>query len=504
MAAPEPTSGPVYGGTIVFGVEAETPDGWNPATTQCAVSCHAVMRAVFDPLAIEDETGEPRPYLLESFEANEDFTTWTFRMRAGIQFHDGTPADAHALAVHFENVLRNPLAGQVLNRIEGWEVIDDLTFELYAKAPFAGLSAGLTGQLGYLAAPSQHADPHGAANPVGTGPFVFKTWTPDDELVVERNPNYWRSDAEGRALPYLDRIIYRPYIEPDARRLALETGDITVTHYDLGLDNEHYRENFKTIEGQGFLQSLYLLINNDKAPFDDIRARRALAHCTDYETYNLLRTSSNFDIANGPFAPHTPGYLPDTGFPGYDPEAGRALWAELPDPGTIALSTTPDSYYRTGAELLVQMWADCGIDAEIQQVDQGTLIQNAVLGSFQVAQWRNHNGASLQNERVWWHSEFTGFIAINMGRIRNPELDDALIRATLTTDRDELRLIAEEVSRIFGEGVHNVWLHWVRWLIPHRHEVQNMGWITLPPPDGRPVLNIVEGRTFLAETWLDE
>ena len=489
---------------MTFGVEAETPDGWNPATTQCAVSCHAVMRAVFDPLVIEDDTGAPQPYLLESFEANEDYTTWTFRMRPGITFHDGTPADARALATHFENVMANPLAGQVFNRVEGWEVIDDLTLEFYSGAPFAGLPAGMTGQLGYLASPSQHDDPDGAANPVGTGPFVFKSWIPDTELVVERNPNYWRTDAEGRALPYLDRIVYRPYAEPDARRLALETGDITVTHYDLGLDFEKYRENFKTIEERGFLQSFYLLINNAKAPFDDIRARQALAYCTDYETYNLLRTAGEFDIANGPFAPNTPGYLPDTGSPGYDPDAGRALWAEIPDPGTIALATTPDAHYRTGAELLAQMWADCGIDTEIQQLDQGTLILNGVMGNFQVAQWRNHNGASVQNERVWWDSEYTGFIAINMGRIKNPELDAAFDRATATDDRDELRQIAEEVNRIFADGVHNIWLHWVRWMIPHHDEIQNLGWITLPPPDGRPVLNIVEGRTFLTETWLNE
>ncbi len=503
IAAPEPTSAPVYGGTIVFGVESETPDGWNPTTTQCAVSCQTVMRAIFDPLIIEDETGAPQPYLLESFEANEDYTIWTFRMRPGITFHDGTPADAAALATHFEKVVSNPLAGQVLNRVEGWEVLDDLTLEFYTGAPFAGLAAGLTGQFGYLAAPSQHADPDGAVNPVGTGPFVFKSWTPDTELVVERNPNYWRSDAEGRSLPYLDRIEYRPYVEPDARRLALETGDITVTHYDLGLDFEYYRENFKTIEEQSLLQTFYLLINNARAPFDNIDARRALAHCTDYETYNLLRTAGEFDIANGPFAPGTPGYLPDSGFPGYDPEAGRALWAQIPDPGTITLSTTPDAYYRTGAELLAQMWAECGIDVEIQQLDQGALILNGVMGNFQVAQWRNHNGAAVQNERVWWDSEYTGFIAINMGRIKNPELDAAFDRATLTDDRDELRPIAEEVNRHLADGVHNIWLHWVRWLIPHHHEVQNLGRITLPPPDGRPVLNLVEGRTFLTETWLE-
>ena len=504
VAAPEPTSGPVYGGTIVFGVEAETPDGWNPTTTQCAVSCHAVMRAIFDPLVIEDETGTPRPYLLESFEANEDFTTWTFRMRSGISFHDGTPADAHALARHFQGVMSNPLAQQLFDRVEGWEVIDDLTLDFHSNAPFAGLPAGLTGQMGYLAAPSQHDDPDGATNPVGTGPFVFKSWIPDAELVVDRNPNYWRTDAEGRTLPYLDRIVYRPYVEPDARRLALDTGDITVTHYDLGLDFEHYRENFRTVEEQSLLQTLYVMLNNARAPFDDIRARQALAHCTDHETYNLLRTAGEFDIANGPFAPNTPGYLPDTGFPGYDLEAGRALWAEVGDPGTITLGTTPDAHYRTGAELLAQMWADCGIDVQIQQLDQGTLILNAVMGNFQAAVWRNHNGATVQNERIWWDSAYTGFIAINMGRINNPAIDAALASATLTDDRDELRRIAEEVNRALAGGVHNIWLHWVRWLIPHHHEIQNLGWITLPPPDGRPVLNIVEGRTFLTETWLDE
>ncbi|MYB25483.1 MAG: ABC transporter substrate-binding protein, partial [Acidimicrobiia bacterium] len=501
-APPQPTAEPVYGGTLTFGVEAETPDGWNPATTQCAVSCHAVMRAIFDPLVIEDETGAPQPYLLESFEANEDYTTWTFRMRPGIFFHDGAPADAHALARHLEQVMANPLAGQVFNRVTGWEVLDDLTLDFHSSAPFAGLPAGMTGQLGYLAAPSQHDDPDGATNPVGTGPFVFKSWTPDDELVVERNPNYWRTDAAGRALPYLERIVYRPYVEPDARRLALDTGDITVTHYDLGLDFEHYRQNYATLEEQGLLQTLYVLLNNDKAPFDDIAARRALAHCTDYESFNLLRTGGNFDTANGPFGPNTPGYLADSGFPAYDPEAGRALWADLPEPGTITLGTTSDAHYRTGAELLAQMWSDCGIEVQIQQLDQGALIQNAVLGNFQAHIWRNHNGASLQNERVWWDSEYTGFIAVNMGRIRNPELDAALDRASLTDDREELRRIAEDVNRILADGVHNVWLHWVRWLIPHREEVQNLGRITLPPPDGRSVLNMLEGRTFLTETWL--
>jgi len=504
VAAPEPTSGPAYGGTLILGLEAETPDGWNPTTTQCAVSCHAVMRAVFDPLVVVDETGAPQPYLLESFEANEDFTVWTLKMRPGITFHDGTPADAAALATHLERLKSGSLTAQALERVDGWEITDDLTVRVFTNAPFAGAPSGLTGQLGYLAAPSQHVDPDGAANPVGTGPFVFKSWIPDQELVVERNPDYWRTDAEGRTLPYLDRIVFRPIIEADARRVALETGDIHVTLSDIGLEFDDYRENFKTIEERSFLQSYFLLLNNAKAPFADIGARRALAHCTDHETYNLLRTGENFDIANGPFAPNTPGHLADNGFPGYDPTAGRALWAQIDDPGTLTLGTTNDAYARTSAELLAKMWSDCGIDTEIQQLDQGTVILNAVMGNFQVIQFRNHDGISLENERVWWHSEFAAGLALNFGRIMNPEIDAALDRAAATDDRAELRQIAEEINRIFAEGVHNVWLHWVRWLIPHRDEVRNLGWITMPPPDGRKLLNILGGRMFLTETWLNE
>ncbi len=499
--APTPTAAPAYGGTLIFGIEAETPDGWSPTTTQCAASCHTVMRAIFDPLTITDAGGTPQPYLLESFEPNEDHTVWTFRMRPGITFHDGTPADAHALAVHFDNLTSTALAGQTLQRLESWEVIDDLTLRLTSGVPFAGLPGGLTGQLGYLAAPSQYADPNGAANPVGTGPFKFVSWIPDAELIVERNPDYWKTDAGGGALPYLDRIAFRPILDASSRRVALELGDIHVTHSDDGLEYAAYTENFKAVEERSFLQTRHLLLNNAQPPFDDIRARRALAHCTDHETFNLLRTADAFEIANGPFAPGTPGHLAENGFPTYDLEAARALWAQLPDPGTIRLGTTGDPIDRTSAELLAQMWSACGLDVQIDQLDQGAVIRNAVMGNFQVNIWRNHDGISLASERVWWHSRYTSGLALNLGRIKNEQLDGALDRAAGTTDRDELRRIAEEVNLILAEGVHNIWLHWVRWILPHQDEVQNLARITLP--DGSELVNILRGRAFLTETWLN-
>ena len=501
VAAPEPVAEPVYGGTLAFGLEAETPDGWNPATTQCAVACHTVMRAIFDPLTIEGPSGAPQPYLLESFEANEDFTTWTLRMRAGISFHDGTPADANALATHFEKMKGGTLTGQALRRVESTTIIDDLTIAVHASSPLAGLAAAMTGQLGYLAAPSQHADPDGAANPVGTGPFVFDSWVPNQELVLNRNPDYWKTDSEGRPLPYLDRVVFRPIADGDARRLALQAGDLDVHHVNDALTAPENRENHKVVEEGSFFQTTYMMLNNAKPPFDDVRARRAAALCTDYETYNLLRVGGNSPIANGPFGPNTPGYLAESGFPTYDPDAGRALWSQLDNPATVELGTTNNPVNLTTTELIARMWNDCGIRTTIIQVDQGTLILNAVLGNFQAFLWRNHNAAHLENERVWWHSEYATGLAINFGRILNPRIDAALDGAARTDDPDELRALAEEINRAFGEEVHNIWLSWSLWMLPHRDRVQNLGLLTLP--DGSEVLNLIEGRAFLTETWTE-
>ena len=501
MAAPEPVAEPVYGGTLVYGLEAETSQGWNPATTQCAVACQTVMRAIFDPLTIEGPSGAPEPYLLESFTANEDFTVWTLRMRPGVTFHDGAPADADALTTHFDNLKGGTLTGLLMRRWESWAALDDLTVEVRATAPLAGLPALLAGQMGYLAAPSQYADPEGHLKPTGTGPFVFTSWTLDQELVVDRNPDYWKTDAEGRRLPYLDRVVFRPIVDSDARELALASGDLDTHHINSPLDAAENRERYKVVEEGSFFQTTYMMLNAAKPPFDDIRARQAVAHCTDYETYNLLRVGGNVPIANSPFGPNTPGYLADSGFPGYDPEAGRALWGQLEDPGVVEVGTTNDPFNRTTTELIAQMWNDCGIDTTITQVDQGTLITNAVFGLFQTFLWRNHNSASLEVERTWWHSEYAAGLAVNFGRITDPALDAALDAAARTTDPAELRALAEDVNRIFAAGVYNVWLNWSLWMLPHHDHVHNLAVLTLP--DGREIVNLIEGRAFLTETWIE-
>ena len=502
VAAPEPVSEPVYGGELVFGLEGETPDGWNPATTQCAVACHTVMRAIFDPLTIQDDSGATRPYLLESFESNEDFTVWTLRMRPGITFHDGTPADANAVSTHFDALRKGTLTGQVMRPLDSWTVIDDLTLEVQNNRSFAGLPDILTFQMGYLAAPSQHADPDGAANPVGTGPFVFNSWIPNQDLVVDRNPNYWKTDAEGRSLPYLDRVVFRSIPDDDTRRLALRSGDLDVHHVNDPLIATDNRENHKVVEEGSFFQTVYMLLNNAKPPFDDIRAPSgggSLHRLRDLQPPARGRQRPHRQRSVRAEHPRLPGRH---GVPHLRPGGGggpSGANSTTPEPSSSEPRTTPVNLITS--ELVAQMWNDCGVDTKITQYDQGTLILNAVIGSFQTFLWRNHNGASLEAERIWWHTEYASGLAINFGRILSPRIDAALDAASQTADRDELRALAEDINLAFAEDVHNVWLTWSLWMLPHQDHVQNLALLTLP--DGREILNLIEGRAFLTETWIE-
>lgn len=502
--APPPAE-PVYGGRAVMGLEAETGQGWNPATTQCAAACHAVMRAIFDTLFYEDADGVFRPYILESATSNDDFTEWTFTLRPGILFHDGTPADSAALKRHLIEISQGFLTGQVLAVLEdpanNIEIIDDLSILIRLRTSVASFPDLFSGQLGYFVAPSQYDSENSAQNPIGTGPFQFESWTLNEELVVTRNPSYWKQDSQGRQLPFLDEVVFRPIPDSDTRAAALASGDLNINQDNSPIDAPEYAEEFNVlVEGEAFRDTTYVLINHEMAPFDDVRARRALALCTDQERYHILRAGGNTLVANGPFSPGTPGWLTDSGYPTYDPEVGRALWDEVGFSGEIGISASNDPFNRTSSELLAEVWGDCGIDIGITQVDQGQLITNAVAGNFQLVLWRNHNGFSLEIERIWWHSENArvGF-AVNAARIRNPEVDQIFEEARLTTDSDELRQLAEDLNREFGEQVHNLWLLWSLWQIIYDDSLRNVGVVHIP--DHGPALQTYNGRVNFAEVW---
>ena len=508
------TEGVKRGGNLTYLLEAES-DTWDIPGANCAVSCITVMRSVMDPLTIVNVNGDVEPYLLESIEANEDFTSFTLTMREGITFHDGTPADGAAVLRNLQEMAAGLLQGQVLvdlvrdaeGNITGLTLVDEMTVQVDFTVPFATFPFNIAERTGWLIAPSYWDNPERAgALAVGTGPFMMTEWTRGEQTVVTANPDYWRTDAEGEALPYLDSITFRPVPDVSARRATMEAGDAEGNMDSFGENKAFWNEDWVADGGQLLVPSparetTYLLINNANETMADPELRTALAHCTNRDEYLAFRAPGN-ELANGPFAEGALGYLEDPGFPQFDPDLGNEILDRIGRPEVINYGTTNVPSNLLTAELFVDMWStNCGLNVQIDQFDQSELITKAITGDFEMFLWRNHGQGNPGLEYVWWHSRHAVGLALNFGRIVDPDLDALMQQTWATDDRAELDAIGQDINRLFAENVYNIWLNTTEWANPFQSYVRNFGVVTLP--SGELAQPGIAGRTWLVEAWLD-
>ena len=484
---PAATGEPVRGGRLVVGLEGETQDAWVPSAVQCAVSCGTVLRSVLEPLAVRNADGEIEPFLAESIEPTDDFTTWTITTRSGLTFHDGTPFDADAVV---DNLLRqsaSPTGGLRLLDVEKVDdvpaivAIDDTTVEVTMSRPWSDFDAQLTTIIGIIGSPTwlaaADADPSIGAQPVGTGPFVFGSYTPGESYVGTRNEDYWRDGTDGEPLPYLDEVEFRPIDDGLARANALRSGDIDIAMVDDGETILDFRDDdsVSSLEQTAGGETFYLLLHSgqEDSPLNDRDVRCALVAATDTDQVSQVVALGALEVANGPFSPGQPGHLDDNGNAGYEPEVAAQLVADYEaENGPLSLTYTiaNDSSARTQAQLVQQTWQDAGIDVEIREVDIGTMINDAIFGAdeFEIISFRFHGGYALDEQYIGWHSSVaapSGSPSFNFGRLRDPELDALLDANRQTDDPAEKEQIAQDANRRMAEQCWMVPTQWTTWAL---------------------------------------
>ena len=512
---PEDEGEPQPGGSLVYGLEADTSTPWTPAKSVCAISCHMVMRSVFDPLTLYGEDGNVQPNLLESFESNEDATVWTLTPRQGVTFHDGTPFDAAAIVANLQAHKNSFLTAKALLQVQDVALSEDgASAVVTMDGPWGRFPVFLSGQIGYMASPTwleaAATDTALEARPVGTGPFVFQSYEPGGSFVATKNENYWRAD-EG--LPYLDRIEYRVLPDGQARKNALLNGDIDIMHTSSGEVISELREasGIELSETTSYGETSYTLMNvgDEESHLSDVRVRRALAHALDSQVIIDRRGAGVGQVANGPFSPDQVGHLEDSGYPEYDPEEATRLLEEYKeemgiDRVEIAYTTTTDPANLQTAELLKQFWEQVGFTIPLAQIEQGQFIITALTGDFEMFGWRNHGGVSPDSQRIWWHSETAdepGALALNFGRIRDDVIDENLDVIRASDDDAEVQEAAENINRQFADQVYNLWTNWTVWGIGKKPDVNGLDTFTLP--DGTRTIygNGIGGSHQVAQLW---
>jgi ABC-type transport system substrate-binding protein len=503
-SSPRSVATPRRGGGLVFGTEAET-NSFDPRQGAWDPSGLLYARTVYDALFMQAADGTVKPHLAQSITPNPDYTEWTIRLRPGITFHDGSMLDAGVVKVNLDGVAQSPLTGPYLFNMSGVKVVDALTVLVTMKTPWVPFPIYLTGQLGYMAGLKQLADTSGRAQPIGTGPFVFKEWVPGDHFTATRNTGYWRS-----GLPYLDSITYRPIVDSQSRENSLRAGNVDLIHsndtqsvanllHDAGFNQIN---DLSTVLGEP--EQRCVMLNTVVPPMDDVRVRRALAYATDRQRVIDTLYNGLIKPAEGPFMPGSPYYTP-TGYPAYDPAKAKALVADYErDKGPISFKygTTTAAKNRQQGEFLQAMWKTVGIQTEIVQVEQSVLILGAISGNFQACGWRQFNNPDPDANYVWWSSTTAapvGRQALNFARNKDREIDAALQAGRTQVDPAVRAAAYAKVAARLAADVPYVWIGPAVWMVAASKAVGGVGQATLP--DGSSARGMASGIISAAELW---
>jgi len=443
---------PVPGGRITVALSAE-PNTLDPTAANNTAAA-TIWSAVAETLMKRDPvTDAVEPGLAESLTEAPDRLSWTLKLHPGITFHDGTALDAAAVKSNIDRHRQSLVTASFVAPITSIDVVDPLTVVFHLDAPWVALPSVLATNPGLMISPKSVQD-FGAdlgRHLVGTGPYVLTKWDPDVQINLDPNPNYW--DPAHKAP--LDAIVVRAIGDGDSRRSSFEAGDVdcfSVANKDLA-DYEKGRSGTRYVESEGV--PILTIMNNAKAPFDDVRVRQALAYATDSQTIIDALSNGTATAANGPFPPSSPYYTPDTGYPTFDLDKAKELVAAY----KAEKGAAPKFTYQTVdasdagelATALEQMWGDAGMDVTVDtSLDQTRLILSVATGGYDISLWQFQD---FSDPDLLLYNYFHTGGSLNFEKYSNPQVDAALDEGRTNPDPAARKAAYQQVSRQLGQDV---------------------------------------------------
>ncbi len=394
------------GGTLVF-AQAQDTVALDPHTVTDGFSVNNVSN-IFDTLVryVADSTAV-EPSLAESWTVTPDNLVWTFKLRKGVKFHDGTPFNAEAVKFNYDRQIdeKNPYhngtfeyAEFTFQNVKSVDVVDEFTVRWTLSAPYAPFLINQAMFSTGIASPTA-IKKYGKdffKNPVGTGPFKFVEWEQKDHITLEANKDYWA----GR--PCVDRLIIRGIPDNTVRLLEMEKGTVHIMDQVNPPDYDRIRGNNDLVLfiGPG-LNTGYLTMNTEVAPFSDRRVRQAVNHALDRNALIKAFYGGIASPATNPFPPTMWGYNKKVQPYEYSVDKAKKLLAEA----GFANGFTTELYWpnrsrpylpqaQKTAEAIQQQLAQAGIQAKLVTFEWGTYLAKLRNGEDPMALigWTGDNG----------------------------------------------------------------------------------------------------------------
>jgi peptide/nickel transport system substrate-binding protein len=452
-AAPAAAAG--SGNTLTYALGFDLDDTMDPQVTNFDSTIRVTLN-ICEPLVWEPEPGKFVPGLAESWEISDDAKTYTFKLKQGGKFHDGTPFNADAVKFTFDRVMDPATkAGQSHDQLGPYdhtEVVDDHTAKVVMKQGYAPLLTNLNGYLGIVSPTAVKKDPAAFARaPIGTGPFMFKEWVPKDHITLVKNPDYnWASSFFKHTGPaYLDQVIFKIIPEASVRTGALKSGEIQYADDIDPLEYEALKGDPKFVvieKGQPGSGYTLLLNTTSKGPISDPQVRLALEYAIDREGLNKSVFQGLDQVAASPLMKVTFGYDASTEqVYSFDPEKSKQIldaagWKagadgiREKDGQKLAIDfpiiSRPTD--KAMAESIQASLHDVGIDFKVTPVERAAYTdlrkQNKYDAGFM---WFSYGDPDVL--RTIFHS--ANVDAFNRAKYQVPEVDKMLEDAAATTDQ---------------------------------------------------------------------
>ena len=437
-------------GNLIAAIAGE-PDQLDPQKTSSYFSFE-VLENVFDTLVEPDENLEMRPALAESWTVSPDQLTWTFRLRDGVTWHDGSPFTADDVVYSYRRIIDEKLSNvDKFSAVTDVTAPDPSTVVVRVKEPTPNLLTNLGGFKGMAIVSRRNVESGEiATRPMGTGPFSFASQRSGDSITLTANPSYW-----GGA-PKIPGVTYRFISEPSTALSALQAGEVDWTDSIPAQRVEQLRNDDSIhLAVTPSNDYWYFALNQARAPWNDVRVRRAIAYAIDRDAI-VQATSYGTAVANQLAIPEgNPWYVRYDQYR-YDlDEAKRLLDESGVRPTTLDMLVTseyPETV--TAAQVVADNLAPLGISVNIRTVDMATWLDEQNTGNFDMLMmgWLGN----IDPDDFYYAQHHTGG-SNNAQKFSDPEVDRLLDAGRVETARDARAddyakaavQIADQVSYIY-------------------------------------------------------
>lgn len=460
---------PVRGGTLTIGRPADFQD-FSGNDVESNYVWHQITETLF---RTKTDGSGTEPWLAESYEVSQDGRTYTIKLHDGVMFSDGSPMTSADVKFTLENTKANADWGFANQAIKSIETPDDLTVVITTKYPWAPLVADLA----LFANAIIPADFGGRTRdefyqaPIGTGPFVWDSWTKGVDQTLVRNDHYW---VEGQ--PYLDEIVFKTVPEDTTRALQLQSGDLDLVEAPPAAQVKSLKANSNlAVLTVPALQLDYLSMNHLRAPYDDVNFRQAVDFAIDRDAIVKAAMFGLGEKANSMLMSNIAFY--DAATPGgqYDPEKAKAALAKASVPADFEMPVLYDPanlYQKTTAELIQSDLAKVGITVKLVGTEQ-----NAIYGLWFdkdfdtiLLRWANDIADPDQwlefalNPDQGASNAFTSY--------QNDDVSAAVAAAARTLDDDERTRLYSEVQQTTATDANVALLDYPKWVFAMSSKVK--------------------------------